>query len=376
MSCYVDIEAEMSGSDSGAENSCPSIAEFIARDYISSPAIPELGQSQERPEGERIGDQSIALEEQENEEEFADFSRAPKNGFRFQGRWAMLTYPQLGANKPDMRAYRDQLILRGAVAGLLGCELHKDGSFHIHAVVHNPRKWDVGGRHFDLFGKHPNIRLILKGRVEGAEEYCEKRGDTLKWNWDEVPSTSKNYERRKRDKEAWRRDIRGSRLRLDLDAIDAPVGIQRIVLNEPGKKRNLLVVGGANQGKTTWLLHQLRGSRTYEVRSEANPWDQWNGAHVIVFNDCGFWPKKADLTFFTDVGLPFHNGGYLRARFFDKFVEPGFYTTIILCNEDEWNLCPYRYNDWFVERFNIFEMNQEWRCRDVNCECHLILNDL
>lgn len=286
---------------------------------------------------------------------------------RVSSRWVMLTYPSLG-ERPDVELYRKFFESIGACSAIIGTERHKSGKWHVHALVENPKKWECTLRRFD-YGKHPNVRSVLPGKFEGAEEYVCKDGDFIKWNCREVPASSRNYLKRKADKDCWLRDVRASRFPKEVGPIDLPDGSGNFLPDEFSKRRGLIVVGSADQGKTSWLLHELRGTRYYSVGNDKHPWDGYDGSRVIVWNDADFWPTKQELTFFTDLGLPYHRGGYLRARFFDKFVEPGNYTLIILCNQDKWEPCPYRYEQWFLSRFKLITVNSSWSCTDENCIC-------
>lgn len=279
----------------------------------------------------------------------------------------LLTYPALGNIKPNLESYRKFFEQLGGCGGIISVERHKSGSYHVHALIEKATKWDCSMRFFDFNGKHPNIRTVLPGKLEGAEEYVCKDGDYLKWNQREVPASSKNYLKRKADKECWLRDVRASRFCKDVGRIALPDGQSSIIPHERSKKRGVVIVGEPDLGKTSWLLHELRGTRYYQVSNERNPWDCYDGSRVIVWNDADFWPTKGELTFFTDLGLPYHRGGYLRARFFDKFVEPGNYTLIILCNRDKWEPCPYRYEQWFLSRFTVTNLTNSWSCTDENC---------
>lgn len=231
-----------------------------------------------------------------NDEEVEQFSRGIDAKKRVCAKWVMLTYPALGGGKPDINSWQAHFKSIGATAGVISRERHRDGSWHIHALLEKATKWDCGLKFFDHV-KHPNIRTVLHGKWEGAEEYVLKDGDYLRWNLREVPATSRNYVKRKQDREAWLRDVRQARFSQQVDVLDLPNGEGKLVLNEPGKRRGIVLVGEADFGKTTWLLSELRGTKYYQVRNERNPWDQWNDARVVVWNDCDFWPNKGDLCF-------------------------------------------------------------------------------
>lgn len=329
-------------------------------------------ESKEELSSPRIGIQDAAPAAPHPSDDISHFANElneEKN--RVCAKWVLLTYPALGRDRPDPQRYEDALRGLGACSSIIGVERHKSGDWHIHALVEKATKWDCSLRHFDLFGKHPNIRTVKPGKWEGAEEYVLKDGDYLRWNQREVPASSKNYLRRTQDREAWLRDVRASRFGVEAKAIDRPDGQGVIVPQRRSKRRGVLIVGDPNHGKTTWLYHQLRDTRYYDVRNQQNPWDGWNGARVVVWNDVGWWPSKGDLTFFTDLGITFARGGYLKARFFDRWAEPGNYELIITCNAADWDQCPYRYESWFLERFEIINLNQPWICNDLNCICKI-----
>lgn len=288
--------------------------------------------------------------------------------FRVNAKWVLLTYPALGRDKPDFDRWKGFLERRGATAGIIGIERHRSGEYHIHTLCEKASKWDTTSpRYFDFEGHHPNIRTVLQGRWEGAEEYVIKDGDFLKWHIREIPCTSKNYLKRKQDRQAWERDVKAARWPLQVDEFDLPDGSGTYNPGARTKRRGIVVVGEPNMAKTGWLLHVLRRARYYEARNELNPWDGYDGSRVIVFNDCAWWPNKTDLTFFTDLGKKYHRGGYLKGRFFDRPIEPGNITVIILCNPERLEQCPYRYEGWFLERFKIVTMLRPWKCVDNTC---------
>ncbi len=289
---------------------------------------------------------------------------------RVNAKWVFLTYPGLGNQRPEFEEWKSFFEAKGATAGIIGRERHRNGTWHIHCILEKVTKWDCGMRAFDFKGFHPNIRTIRPGKFEGVEEYCCKDGDFIKWHIRDIPASSKNYLKRKADKGAWLADIQNSRYSSPPDRILLPDGTTFELSGARTKKRGVVIVGPASTGKTTWLLHELRGARYYQVRNERNPWDGWTSdTRVVVWNDVGWWPTKDDLTFFTDLGIKYHQGGYLRARFFDRWAQPGVYTMIILCNNEDYEKCPYSTYPWFKERFRIIYLTDSWECQGSDCDC-------
>lgn len=382
MSRFIDIEAIDEDNLRALDIDHVSETEFESDDSQSiSEGVPE---PERGPEGHNDQDLPRSMSEPEISDPIPQVA-APSNpydrddcsafakevtGLRVNAKWVLLTYAALGDYRPAPELLLDFLRRKGACSAIVSVERHRDGSYHWHALAEKATKWDCSLFFFDYDGKHPNIRTVLRGKWEGAEEYVLKDGDYIRWNQREVPATSRNYCKRKQDRETWLRDVRSARYPPPSGALSLPNASGTLSLESRTKRRGIVVVGPANFGKTSWLLHQLRGTRYYQVQNERNPWDQWSNAKVVVWNDAGFWPLKGDLCLFTDVGLHFHQGAFLRARFYDKLLEPGVYTLIILCNEGDWEQCPYRYESWFIERFTVINLRQPWQCHDQNCPCH------
>lgn len=96
--------------------------------------------------------------------------------FRFQARYALLTYAQCG----DLDGFRvmDHLSGLGAEC-IVGREVHEDGGLHLHCFVDFGRKFtsrrtDI----FDVDGRHPNIEASL-GTPWRGYDYAIKDGDVI-----------------------------------------------------------------------------------------------------------------------------------------------------------------------------------------------------
>lgn len=96
--------------------------------------------------------------------------------FRFQARYALLTYAQCGDLDPW--AVNDHLAELGAEC-IIAREVHADGGTHLHAFVDFGRKFrtqrtDV----FDVGDHHPNISPSY-GTPEKGFDYAIKDGDVV-----------------------------------------------------------------------------------------------------------------------------------------------------------------------------------------------------
>jgi len=96
--------------------------------------------------------------------------------FRFQARYALLTYAQSG----DLDPHEIVCHLSGLGGEcIVGREDHEDGGVHFHAFVdfeHKFRTRDV--RAFDVGGRHPNI-VSSWGTPEKGWDYATKDGDIV-----------------------------------------------------------------------------------------------------------------------------------------------------------------------------------------------------
>lgn len=164
-------------------------------------------------------------------------------------------------------------------------------------------------------------------------------------------------------------DVKNSRLGPPPSKIMLPDGEYFSLWEPPRKKNNLVIVGNASLGKTSWIQHELRGTKYYYVSDEKNPWDQFDDHRVIVWDDPEDWPKKRDLCFFSNLGLPHSPGGTLSARYYPRVCMPGARCMFILCNQDFLAKCPYLNEGWFTERFDVKHVHESWECQDSDCDC-------
>ena len=96
--------------------------------------------------------------------------------FRFQARYALLTYAQCGDLDPF--AVVNHLAELGAEC-IIGRENHTDGGIHLHAFVDFGRKYRTrNNRAFDVQGCHPNVSPS-RGTPEEGYDYAIKDGDVV-----------------------------------------------------------------------------------------------------------------------------------------------------------------------------------------------------
>ena len=96
--------------------------------------------------------------------------------FRFQARYALLTYPQCGDLDPF--AVVNHLAGLGAEC-IIGRENHADGGIHLHAFVDFGVKYRTrNARAFDVEGCHPNVSPS-RGTPEEGFDYAIKDGDVV-----------------------------------------------------------------------------------------------------------------------------------------------------------------------------------------------------
>lgn len=94
--------------------------------------------------------------------------------FRFQARYALLTYAQCG--DLDAWAVSDHLSELGAEC-IVARESHSDGGFHLHCFVDFGKKYRSRNvKIFDVQGFHPNIEPS-KGRPWVGYDYAIKDGE-------------------------------------------------------------------------------------------------------------------------------------------------------------------------------------------------------
>ena len=96
--------------------------------------------------------------------------------FRFQARYALLTYAQCGELDP-FRVVEHLGSLRAEC--IIGRESHVTGGLHLHAFVGWERKFSTRDcRAFDVDGHHPNI-VASYGTPESGWDYACKEGDIV-----------------------------------------------------------------------------------------------------------------------------------------------------------------------------------------------------
>lgn len=96
--------------------------------------------------------------------------------FRFQARYALLTYSQCG----DLDPFQVVNHLAGLGAEcIIGREIHADGGLHLHAFVDFGVKYRTRNpRAFDVEGQHPNVSPS-RGTPEDGFDYAIKDGDIV-----------------------------------------------------------------------------------------------------------------------------------------------------------------------------------------------------
>nr|WAE43275.1 MAG: replication associated protein [Cressdnaviricota sp.] len=97
--------------------------------------------------------------------------------FRFQARYALLTYSQCGDELAPDRIVNCLSAL--AAECIIGRESHEDGGIHLHVFVDFGRKFRSGAVDvFDVDGFHPNISSSY-GTPEKGYDYAIKDGDVV-----------------------------------------------------------------------------------------------------------------------------------------------------------------------------------------------------
>lgn len=105
-----------------------------------------------------------------------DVQQRTMSSFRFQARYALLTYAQCGDLDPF--AVVNHLAELGAEC-IIGRENHSDGGLHLHAFVDFGRKYRTRNtRAFDVEGCHPNVSPS-RGTPEEGYDYAIKDGDVV-----------------------------------------------------------------------------------------------------------------------------------------------------------------------------------------------------
>ena len=105
-----------------------------------------------------------------------DVQQRNMSTFRFQARYALLTYAQCGDLDPF--AVVNHLAELGAEC-IIGRENHSDGGLHLHAFVDFGRKYRTRNtRAFDVQGCHPNVSPS-RGTPEEGFDYAIKDGDVV-----------------------------------------------------------------------------------------------------------------------------------------------------------------------------------------------------
>lgn len=107
--------------------------------------------------------------------------------FQINAKRILLTYAQ---SEFELPPYVDWIKSRGATAGILCSELHRDGNLHRHALLYFPdgfRSRDP--RCFDYLGRHPKVERCRSW--SGALTYVKKGPDILEWG--DLPCNKKAW---------------------------------------------------------------------------------------------------------------------------------------------------------------------------------------
>lgn len=388
MSCYVDLEAEHSDSDTDELQSFIQLSSPVLHG-VRSPLsrgggdgeggfesgwqgeFPAAFPSEEVEPRESIVEARAVTPECEDSgepaESFQDAREIKEGaGFRVNRAWVLLTYSHLPA-EPELSAWQTFFSSKGATSGVICKEKHRSGIWHLHAYIEKFPKWDIKDCKFFDFHVHPSFsRSKENGFSQRADEYVRKRGVFLSWNIWRIPNSSAGYERRKRDAELWAADIAAAARPPPPSRFLLPDG-REFVWNEPRRKNsNLVISGAASMAKTSWVYKYFGQFAVYWVPDGVHSWDQWNDSSVIIWDDLP-WPSKSIITMFTNRGLPCAPPAYLNARYFNRMVSPGPKCMIILCNEFPGN-CPYSQDDWFTTRFEIINVTEAWEDQDSDLE--------
>lgn len=103
-----------------------------------------------------------------------------QNGFRFNGRYLLLTFSQVPGQFDCEGIITKLLELRSSCRIRLARESHANGGVHYHAFVDfgDPFETCDAGR-FDVHGHHPNIQPIRR-TPQNALDYVSKDGDVIR----------------------------------------------------------------------------------------------------------------------------------------------------------------------------------------------------
>lgn len=111
--------------------------------------------------------------------------------FRFNARWAFLTYPQCSIDINTVLRHFVQIeptLCYGRVAH----ESHADGGDHLHVLLGFSKKRNIRDvRHFDIQSNHPNIQSVRN--VQDVLTYISKGGDYVQYG--EPPGTASIWSR-------------------------------------------------------------------------------------------------------------------------------------------------------------------------------------
>lgn len=190
-----------------------------------------------------------------------------------------LTFPQCDLDFYNFAvAFFCHGYLGEAIKGVIGQEVHKDGGTHYHCYVHwNFKLRSRDPRMFDLEGHHPNIKVFSgKGNKQQQDRwisYCKKEGLWYQFGFLQNLFTFihwQNYRAQKQDLLAWEQDAMAQQLkpalpfRLPLEFKDGRKGRTWVRENMlQVKRRNLLIWGPPNRGKSTWAQTEFEGKRAY-----------------------------------------------------------------------------------------------------------------
>lgn len=96
----------------------------------------------------------------------------PKKGFRFQAKYAFLTYPRCDLPREDIM--KDLQRIQDLEWALVAQEHHEDEGLHLHAVLKFKKQPNIRSeRYFDVRNYHPNIQVPES--LPAVIKYCQKQ---------------------------------------------------------------------------------------------------------------------------------------------------------------------------------------------------------
>lgn len=277
--------------------------------------------------------------------------------FKFQSKYAALTYPQCHADFDEL--YNFLLSLPNVQTVLLGREQHQDGNPHYHAALKYSRKPCIRDqRHWDFNQYHPNIQ---KPRDWTAwQEYCKKDG-SFKTNQDSIQEEGEIYTLAKTlteqqffetclktkvpfqyAKHAWDLAHRMDRPTIPIEF--EPVGTidARLHFIQSDARRSTIIIGPSGIGKTTYAkMKSLKPS-----------------LFVTHIDDLKFMQKDIKSIIFDDMTfkhLPLQAQIHLVDRDEDRSIHVRYGTVQIPKGIQKWFTCneePFEEHDAINRRIN------------------------